>query len=575
MRQWRTDALTATLTIGACVSVAVLLWFGYRAVAEWRDKSALLADRQSSDAADLLVTALTRDMGGVQASILTSPQWNQFSADHPHEMNALVASAFARYPYPEAFFAWKRGALFSDTVLFYRADRRPPWASYQDGETVFPVVTAHEPEAAAELFNKIADDAARGKSVSFFEGTLNGTPYQVVAQPIYTDNYRQQLSSVVGFTVNLNWIRQHYFSELTQQVWSIGHGAETGLAMQITDANGRLVAGNAAALSGPLNHRRSFDLLFVESQSAFPVSTSFVPEKWNVIVSGAGSTFLLRDSVAANRVLVFAAVSSLFFALGLILTARVVRTSAQLTGMRSDFVSAVTHELKTPIATIKAAAETLAKDRLTGMSVHACGRIVMMEANRLARLVENLLAYARITDVSDSYTFRPLEIAAIFNDIQQDFEARLDQQGFELRVAIGDDVDAVSGDRFALRLLFGNLLDNAIKYSRDRRIISLRASRAGTNIVIEVEDEGVGIPADEIPKVMRKFVRARNATGGGSGLGLSIARRIAHDHRGDLQLTSQVGRGTTVTVTLPVGIRPTNPVAKARTRGEGSDEGGV
>jgi len=299
--------------------------------------------------------------------------------------------------------------------------------------------------------------------------------------------------------------------------------------------------------------------LFVESQSAFPVSTSFVPEKWNVIVSGAGSTLLLRDSVAANRVLVFAAVSSLFFALGLILTARVVRTSAQLTGMRSDFVSAVTHELKTPIATIKAAAETLAKDRLTGLSVHACGRIVMMEANRLARLVENLLAYARITDVSDSYTFRPLEVAAIFNDIQQDFEARLDQQGFELRVAIGADVDAVSGDRFALRLLFGNLLDNAIKYSRDRRIISLRASRAGTNIVIEVEDEGVGIPADEIPKVMRKFVRARNATGGGSGLGLSIARRIAHDHRGGLQLTSQVGRGTIVTVTLPVGIRPTNP----------------
>jgi len=243
------------------------------------------------------------------------------------------------------------------------------------------------------------------------------------------------------------------------------------------------------------------------------------------------------------------------------MTARAARTNTELTAMRSDFVSAVTHELKTPIATIKAAAETLAKDRLTGMSVHACGRIVVMESNRLARLVDNLLAYARITDVSDSYTFQPLEVAAIFNDIQQDFEARLDHQGFELRVAIGADADAVSGDRFALRLLFGNLLDNAIKYSSDRRVISLRAIRTGKMIVIEVEDEGVGIAAEEIPKVMRKFVRARNATGGGSGLGLAIASRIAADHGGRLEIISAVGRGTTVTITIPASHRAATQVA--------------
>jgi len=538
-----------------------LFWFGYRAVAEWRDKSVLLADRQSSDAADLLVTALTRDMGGVQASMLTSPQWNQFSADHPHEVNALVASAFARYPYPEAFFAWKRGARNGDAVLFYRADRRPPWAAAGNGETVFPVITAHEPDVATEVLGTIAAEASRGKDLSFFESTLKGTRSQVVAQLIYADNYREQLARVVGFIVNLDWIRQHYFSDLTQQVWNIGHGTETGLAMQITDSSGTLVAGSVGDLSGPLSHRPTFDLLFVESQTAFPVSSSFPPEKWSVVVSGAGSALLLRDAEAASRVLAFAAFSSLLLAVGLIMTARAARTNTELTAMRSDFVSAVTHELKTPIATIKAAAETLAKDRLTGMSVHACGRIVVMESNRLARLVDNLLAYARITDVSDSYTFQPLEVAAIFNDIQQDFEARLDHQGFELRVQIAAEADAVSGDRFALRLLFGNLLDNAIKYSNDRRVISLRATRAGKMIAIEVEDEGVGIAAEELPKVMRKFVRARNATGGGSGLGLAIASRIAADHGGKLDIISVVGRGTTVTITIPASHRTAAQVA--------------
>jgi signal transduction histidine kinase len=561
VRRLTTDALTVALTIGACLSVAVLFWFGYRAVTEWRDKAVLLAERQSSDAADLLVTALTRDMGGVQASMLTSPQWNHFSSDHPHEMNALVASAFARYPYPEAFFAWKRGAPYGEAVWFYRSDRRPPWATQPHAAAVFPVVTAPEPAAAAELFGNIGADAARGKNLSFFESTLNGTRCQVIAQLGYADIYRQQLLTVVGFVVNLDWIRDHYFSELTQQVWNIGHGAETGLAMQITDAGGRVVAGHPSELSGPLSFRRSFDLLFVESQSAFPVSNSFVPERWSIVVSGKDSTLLLRDSVASSRVLVFAAVSSLLFAVGLIMTARAVRTNAQLTGMRSDFVSAVTHELQTPIATIKAAAETLAKDRLTRMSVHTCGRIVMMESSRLARLVENLLAYARITDVSDSYTFRPLEVAAIFNDIQQDFEARLDHQGFELRMSIAADAEAVLGDRFALRLLFGNLLDNAIKYSRDRRVVSLRARRTERTIVIDVEDEGVGIAPDEIPNVMRRFVRARNATGGGSGLGLSIARRIADDHHGDLQVASDLGRGTVVTVTLPIAARTIEHIA--------------
>jgi signal transduction histidine kinase len=219
--------------------------------------------------------------------------------------------------------------------------------------------------------------------------------------------------------------------------------------------------------------------------------------------------------------------------------------------MRSDFVSAVTHELKTPIATIKAAAETLAKDRLTGMSVRTCGRIMMMESSRLARLVENLLAYARMTDVTDSYTFQPVEVAAIFNDIQEDFEGRLDRNGFELHVEIEPDARLVSGDRFALRLLFGNLVDNAIKYSHERRTVELRASRQQSQIKITVSDQGVGIPSEELTHVVRKFVRARAAAGGGSGLGLAIASRIAEDHHGTLTINSRVGQGTTVSVTLP------------------------
>lgn len=551
MRRLTADRLTGLFTIGACASVALLCWFGYRAVSEWRARSLLLAERQAHETADLLLTALARDMAGVQTSVLTSPEWNQFIPDHPHEVNELVASAFARYPYPDAFFAWKTGVPFNASTFYYRAARSPAWATPSSPGTLFPVEIGRHARAADELFRNITLDAARGRSLSFFEVSLNGVPYQVVAQLVYDDVYRQELSSVFGFTVNLPWIREHYFTELTKQVWTITPTSVAGLAMHVRDPNGSVVAGWPFDETQALTVRRTFELLFLDVQSAPPTSRNFVPETWSIAVTGEASPFMREDSAEANRVLALAAVSSLVFAIGLLMIARAVRASARLTTMRSDFVSAVTHELKTPIATIKAAAETLAKDRLTGMSVHACGRIVMMETSRLGRLVENLLAYSRMTDVTDTYVFKPIEVAAIFNDIQEDFEARLDRDGFELGMTIGSDVHCVDGDRFALRLLFGNLVDNAIKYSSERRSVRLNATRVDHWVVIEVSDQGSGIASHELPQVVKKFVRANGATGAGSGLGLAIAIRIAGDHRGSLDIHSTVGVGTTVIVRLP------------------------
>src|SRR5207249_1281523 len=121
----------------------------------------------------------------------------------------------------------------------------------------------------------------------------------------------------------------------------------------------------------------------------------------------------------------------------------------------------------------------------------------------------------------------------------------------ELDLALPEAGRAVKGDRFALRLLFGNLVDNAIKYSDTRRRVSLRAATSDAKVTIEVIDSGVGIPDDELPHVIKKFARGRKASGSGSGLGLAIASRIAQDHSGSLAIRSTVGVGTTVTVTLP------------------------
>jgi signal transduction histidine kinase len=275
-------------------------------------------------------------------------------------------------------------------------------------------------------------------------------------------------------------------------------------------------------------------------------------EPWKVQVSAARDVALSQAISGANRTFLIGAASAFALAIGLALTARAERTNARLAEMRSDFVSTVTHELKTPIATIRAAAETWSQNRLSGIDTfQSYGRLVVDEAKRLSRLVENLLAYARITDIAQVYAFESLPVGVLFKDIQQEFEAQLDEAGFDLQINLSPNVGPVRGDRLALRLLFDNLIDNAIRYSRAERRVHLTAESSGHTVTIHVNDSGIGIPPEEIPLVTQRFVRGRKAPSGGSGLGLAIAMRIARDHHGALSIQSTPGEGTTVSVSLP------------------------
>jgi signal transduction histidine kinase len=543
--------LTPLLATGIVASAALLLWFGYRAIDEWRRTTTLLATQRSSEAADLLLTALSRDMSGVQKTILGSQELTSFSADHPQEISHIIATAFARYPYPESFFAWQAGQRHDSVVFFNRSDRRPHWAPVPRELSRFPVDIAAEPLLANPILHHVSVDATRGRPLSAFELEFRGVSYQVVAQVRYADIYRERVADVIGFVVDLHWVKERYFNELTSEVWQIGPGIERGLTLSVTDASGRVVAGLPPPPTHMLTERRQFPLFFFDPDT---YGTGQVArEELTVAVSAAHDPALTQAARVANQ-MVFVGVTASFALVGaLIFMARAQRARTRLADLRADFVAAVTHELKTPIATIQAAADTLSRDRLSSMSFQACGHIVGMEAKRLSHLIENFLAYSRITDVADSYTFESLEVSVLFNDVQEAFEAQLDQRGFDLEMLIEPGTLCVRGDRMALGLLFNNLVDNAIKYSGSDPKLVLTARATHSGVCIQVIDTGLGIPADEIAGVTQKFVRGRGVSAAGTGLGLTIASRIARDHRGQFRIQSVVGRGTTVTVTLPIG----------------------
>ena len=239
---------------------------------------------------------------------------------------------------------------------------------------------------------------------------------------------------------------------------------------------------------------------------------------------------------------------------GLILAVRAARASARLAEMRSDFVSTVTHDLKTPIATIRAIGDTIARGRVSDpRSMREYAELVVQESKRLTRLIENLLAYARVTDVTEVYAFEPLDLHAVVDDVVEGFRTQLAAAHFDVQIDMPADLPAVRADRTAIGMALDNLLDNAIRYSGQARHLSVRARREGNRrVALEVADRGEGIPADEIEQVTRRFFRGRRSEIGGSGLGLAIVSRIVADHGGEMSIESRAGAGTNVRLSLPI-----------------------
>ncbi len=221
--------------------------------------------------------------------------------------------------------------------------------------------------------------------------------------------------------------------------------------------------------------------------------------------------------------------------------------------VRRDFVANASHELKTPVASIQALAETivtaLADDPL---SAPRFADQLEREALRLSRIISDLLDLSRLEGGGTDQ--QVVDLGRVVRDEVHPYVDRASRAGLRL------DVDAngglpVRGSARDLGLLVRNLVENAVQYTRPGGEVRVRASRAGGTVVIEVTDTGVGIPSRDQGRVFERFYRvdrARSRETGGTGLGLSIVRHVAENHGGEVHLESELGRGSTFTVRLPL-----------------------
>ena len=228
--------------------------------------------------------------------------------------------------------------------------------------------------------------------------------------------------------------------------------------------------------------------------------------------------------------------------------------------IRRDFVANVSHELRTPLSIFHGNLETLLEaGDLDENETRHIYEVMKRHSDRLNLLVNDLLSLARLESKEAKLQLAEIKLRDFLEAITRDWVKRLAGKNLRLELEVPDNFPTVRADERRLEEVAHNLLDNAVKYSHQNGRILIQAGARDQEVVLSVRDEGVGIAANDLPRIFERFYRADRARSrelGGTGLGLSIVKHIAQLHGGRVEAESVVGQGTTIRVILP------NPAAK-------------
>lgn len=241
---------------------------------------------------------------------------------------------------------------------------------------------------------------------------------------------------------------------------------------------------------------------------------------------------------------------------GLLLVLQDVSAFRRLERMRSEFVANVSHELKTPIAAVKGFSETLlagaVKDEEIAMSFL---QIIYDESERLNRLIGDILELSKIESRRTALMLTPVELTEFLKHTVQILEVSAQKKNIDIRFEMEEEL-YIEGDEDRLRQIFVNLLSNAINYTPEDGKVTIKVHEKNSDLVaISISDTGVGIPEKDLPRIFERFYRvdkARSRNSGGTGLGLSIVKHLIDMHKGNITVTSTVGKGSTFVIELPI-----------------------
>ena len=343
--------------------------------------------------------------------------------------------------------------------------------------------------------------------------------------------WRTSNAGLVGFVAGRNYIANRWLPDMKPLL------DPRSAELVMTTDEGRHVLGSVPGSARPA--------IRLASMTQLP---------WTVQVYSAGGEE--RDWSGRRRLLV----ASMGVVLALILTGgwfvgHAVARQLAVADLQSDFVSAVSHEFRTPLTTLCQLSELLMRDRVASdADRRQYYELLHNESHRLRRLVEALLDFGRLEAGRMPFRFEELDAAALLRQSAADFAQGQQCRGHRVQVDTPEEAHLVRADRETLRSVFWNLFENAVKYSPDCDTVWVELAKRGRRVEIAIRDRGTGIPAAEQRRIFEKFVRgsaARDSDVRGTGIGLAMARQIARAHGGDITVESEPGKGSTFRLVLP------------------------
>ncbi|EWG10500.1 two-component system histidine kinase PnpS [Cytobacillus firmus] len=240
---------------------------------------------------------------------------------------------------------------------------------------------------------------------------------------------------------------------------------------------------------------------------------------------------------------------------GILLVFHDITELKKLEQMRKDFVANVSHELKTPITSIKGFSETLLDGAMENkQTLNDFLNIILKESDRLQSLIQELLDLSKIEKQGFSLSIQQVDLADVLEDVVAIMKGKAAEKEIVLEYKRGNKPVYIEGDVHRLKQVFINIISNAISYTPNQGGVHISLAKTGSSVLTEIRDTGIGIEAGEIPRIFERFYRvdkARSRNSGGTGLGLAIVKHLVEAHKGTISVKSEVGKGTSFIIELP------------------------
>ena len=365
--------------------------------------------------------------------------------------------------------------------------------------------------------------------------TINQKDYLVIASAILQEE-REEAQDLLGIKIDEDYLLNHEVISILEEF-----PFTQEVSLSISALSGRILSeyGNPSTKE--------------------PTVTTYFDERfppWRVDIFSVGKGGLevmdLRKSFYFWTILTIL----VLLTFGTVLVVRTVTHEMEVLRVKSDFVSSVSHEFKTPITAIKASIERLQRGKVNTFNKRKeYYSIISRDADKLSSLVRNILDYSRADVGRKQYFFQETDMAQLVKEELGNFKRDKIYAGIKIETQISQDIPSLDIDREAFSLALNNLLENAVKFSPGRKVIFVEVRKEAENVMVDVKDNGIGIDAGEMDKIFDKFYQGKNAARQslrGTGLGLTLVKHVMEAHGGKVFVKSKIGEGSAFSLIFPI-----------------------